>query len=233
MIAASPQTCISESAADDLSEAVCCIYCGLPIAGVQPAHIPDEPIYCCYGCRIAHAVVQEGGTEGAIRWTVVRLGLAIFFTMNLMAFTMTMWSLDVYDVDPDPFQQKLYEVFRWLSMLLALPVFFLLGVPLFHNALISWRSRIVSTDLLIVIAVVAAYGMSTLSVLKGTGAIYFEVGAMVLVMMTLGRWIEAAGRHKATETLDQMMALLPDSVARIRRIGGKTWEESVEPSAVV
>jgi cation transport ATPase len=80
-------------------------------------------------------VTQEKGQSGAVRWTVVRLGLAIFFSMNLMAFTMTMWSLDVYEVQRDPLQQQLFEVFRWLSLVLSLPVFLLLGLPLLHGIL--------------------------------------------------------------------------------------------------
>lgn len=72
-----------------------CLYCDLPVPGSE-----QQAAYCCYGCRFAHAVVREQQGEGAVQWTVIRLGLAIFFTMNLMAFTMTMWSLDVYDVSP-------------------------------------------------------------------------------------------------------------------------------------
>ena len=108
---------------------------------------------------MAHAITEEKGQEGAIRWTIVRLGIAIFFSMNLMAFTMTMWSLDVYEVQRDPFQTQLFEVFRWLSMIFSLPVLLLLGLPLLQNAVISWRQRIFSTDLLIATGVVAAYGI--------------------------------------------------------------------------
>ena len=196
-----------------------CTYCGLPVAARSSAgDAAPATLYCCYGCRFAHAVVQEQGNEGAIRWTVIRLGLAIFFTMNLMAFTMTMWSLDVYDVEPDAFQQKLFEVFRWLSMLFALPVLLLLGVPLLQNALESWHRRVYSTDLLIGLAVIAAYVTSVVNVIRESGTIYFEVGATVLVMITLGRWIEAAGKQKATESLDKLLTLLPETVIRVGRI---------------
>lgn len=195
-----------------------CTYCGLPVqAAGSPVGSVLPALYCCYGCRFAHAVVQEQGDQRAIRWTVIRLGLAIFFTMNLMAFTMTMWSLDVYDVKPDPFQLTLFEVFRWLSMLLALPVLLLLGVPLIQSAFESWRRRVYSTDVLIVLAVVAAYLTSVVNVLRESGAIYFEVGATVLVMITLGRWIEAAGKQKATESLDNLLTLLPDTVSRVKQ----------------
>lgn len=197
-----------------------CAYCGLPVAAV-PLAAKNRPQagYCCYGCRFAHAVVQEQGNEGAIRWTVTRLGLAIFFTMNLMAFTMAMWSLDVYDVEADPFQLTLFQVFRWLSMVLAIPVLLLLGAPLLQNAVESWYRRIYSTDALIVLAVVAAYLTSAVNVVRESGTIYFEVGATVLVMITLGRWIEAAGKQKATESLDKLLTLLPETVTRIELTG--------------
>lgn len=209
-----------------------CTWCDLPLPPAARHSSNREPVYCCYGCRFAHAVVQENGATGALRWTVIRLGLAIFFTMNLMAFSMTMWSLDVYDIQPDPFQQQLYEVFRWLSMLLALPVLLLLAVPLLQNAVLRWPIHIASTDALIGVAVCAAYVTSATSVVRGTGPIYFEVGAMVLVMMTLGRWIEAMGRRRATETLDRMLALLPTTVTRLRPSACKSVEETVSSDSI-
>ena len=198
------------------SDALCCTWCGLPLAGARRSHLPEsESIYCCFGCRMAHAITEEKGEEGAVRWTIVRLGIAIFFSMNLMAFTMTMWSLDVYEVKRDPFQTQLFEVFRWLSMIFSLPVLLLLGVPLLQNAIISWRQRIFSTDLLIATGVIAAYGISVANVLRGEEKVYFEVGATVLVMVTLGRWFEATGKQKATESLDRLAALLPTKAQRV------------------
>ena len=215
---------VSTNAAQD---AVCCTWCGLPLAGVRRNDVTQEThsrpeaeaIYCCFGCRMAHAITEEKGEEGAVRWTVVRLGIAIFFSMNLMAFTMTMWSLDVYDVQRDPFQTQLFSVFRWLSMLFSLPVLLLLGVPMLQNAMISWRQRIFSTDLLIATGVIAAYGISVANVLRGAETVYFEVGATVLVMVTLGRWFEATGKQKATEALDKLAALLPAKAQRVVRDG--------------
>ncbi len=176
-------------------------------------------MYCCFGCRMAHAITEEKGQEGAVRWTIVRLGIAIFFSMNLMAFTMTMWSLDVYDVQRDAFQTQLFEVFRWLSMIFSLPVLLLLGLPLLQNAIQSWRQRIFSTDLLIATGVAAAYLVSAVNVFRGNETVYFEVGATVLVMVTLGRWFEATGKQKATEALDKLAALLPACATRITTDG--------------
>ncbi|MBL8817385.1 MAG: cation-translocating P-type ATPase [Planctomyces sp.] len=207
---------------------VCCTWCSLPVGIQQPTATCDEPIYCCYGCRVAHAITQEKGTEGAVRWTIVRLGISIFFTMNLMAFTMTMWSLDVYEVQPDPFQLKLFEVFRWLSMVFSLPVLLLLGVPLLQNAIESWKNRIYSTDLLIATGVASAYAVSVWNVIFEIPSVYFEVGAMVLLAVTLGRWFEASGKHKATEALDKLAALLPTTAERMNG----THRESIPCSEI-
>lgn len=189
-----------------------CVWCGLPLTG--RAKRRQQAQYCCYGCCLAHAIAEEQGETGQLRWTAIRLGLAIFFTMNLMAFTMTMWSLDVYDVQPDPFQTQLYEVFRWLSMTLTIPVLMLLGLPMLVAAA-TGRGSSFQADVLIVTGVVTAAGLSAVNVVRGAGPIYFEVSAMVLVMVTLGRWLEAEGRQKATAALDRLSALLPDTVTRV------------------
>jgi Cu+-exporting ATPase len=197
----------------------CCTWCGLPVAGVTrvseaTSAADSDAVYCCFGCRMAHAITEEKGQEGAVRWTIVRLGISIFFSMNLMAFSMTMWSLDVYQVQRDPFQTQLFEVFRWLSMILSLPVLLLLGGPLLQSAVASWKQRIYSTDLLIAIGVTAAYFISAVNVIRDVESVYFEVGATVLVMVTLGRWFEAVGKQKATEALDKLAALLPEKATR-------------------
>lgn len=208
------------------TEAVsCCAWCSLPVRSLfqspkkRPTTKPGEPdgpdaVYCCFGCRIAHAIAEERGQSGQVRGTVVRLGLAVFFTMNLMAFTMISWSPDVYGAAAEGTGRRLLEAFRWLSMLLSLPVLLLLGIPLLHNAVISLKQRIYSTDLLIALGVAAAYLVSAWNVVHGSGAVYFEVGAAVLVMVTVGRWLEAAGRQKATESLEGLASLLPETARR-------------------
>lgn len=196
-----------------------CEFCGLPLVGTWWSRgkepVDSGPSFCCYGCRFASSVAQEKGTAGSIRWTLTCLGIAIFFSMNLMVFTMAMWSMDVYDVQPDGTQAAMFSLFRWLCLLLSLPVLMLLGIPLLFNAVHDMRTGRFSTDLLILGGVTAAYVFSTVSVLSGSGRIYFEVGAMVLVMVTLGRWFEATGRHNATEALDELADLLPKTVHRI------------------
>src|SRR5689334_12338977 len=77
---------------------ICCAHCGLPVAGAPADAVPDpdEPEYCCFGCKFAADAAREGATEGEIGKTCLRLGLSVFLSLNVMIFTMWLWTHDVY-----------------------------------------------------------------------------------------------------------------------------------------
>ena len=136
--------------------------------------------------------------------------------MNVMVFSMAMWSAELYD-DPSydtPVAQLMYEVFRWLAMAFSLPVLLLLGEPIAAGVVRALARRAITTDLLILLGVAAAYGYSAVSVFRGEGQIYFEVGCMVLLFVSLGRWLEARGKLRASASLDELARLLPATVRR-------------------
>jgi len=209
----------SVAAGDSLDAA--CDYCHLPVAHAS-GDAAAGPVYCCFGCRLAAEITGDRGAEGEARWTLARLGVAIFLSLNVMMFTMALWSQDLYDaraVGSGPLAASLADLFRYLCLLLSLPVLWLLGLPLLENALATRRRMPVAADLLIVIGVGAAYVYSALSVLRGQGHVYFEVGCTVLVMVTIGRWLEATGKLRTTAALDALEKLLPAEVQVLDHAG--------------
>jgi heavy metal translocating P-type ATPase len=151
------------------------------------------------------------------------LGLAIFLSMNVMMFTMALWTQEMHTADAarEPLAAGLADLFRYLCLVLSLPVLWLLGVPMLEQAY-RGRTAQATTDVLIVVGVAAAFVYSVVSVVRGQGHIYFEVGCAVLVMMTLGRWIEATGKLKTTAALDALERLLPAEV-RVKTAGGSAF----------
>ena len=208
-----------------------CAYCGLPIPQpwwpwISPAPRKDgEKAYCCFGCRFAAAVTRQQGEEGAANWTLVCLGVAVLLTMNVMVFTMALWTQDFYRGEgetPGELAQVLRALFRYLCLLFAFPVILLLGLPLLDNAWDHLRHGLIHTDLLLVIGVVASYLYSVISVVREDGSVYFEVGCMVLVLVTVGRWLEARGRLQTLAAIDALHRLLP-ALARLLRDGEEVW----------
>jgi heavy metal translocating P-type ATPase len=179
-------------------------------------------VYCCFGCRLAAEITGGEGAEGEARWTLVRLGLAIFLSLNVMMFTMALWTQDLYDaraVGSGPLAASLADLFRYLCLLLSLPVLWLLGEPLLESALATRRREAATADLLIVVGVAAAYVYSVISVVRGAGHVYFEVACAVLVMVTIGRWLEATGKLRTTAALDALQKLLPQRVHVVDELG--------------
>lgn len=199
-----------------------CDYCELPIPGSwwtrdrSDSSETDGKQFCCFGCRVAAQITESDAESGQSRALLTRLGIAIFLAMNVMVFTMALWSQDVYGFQlGDEATSVLTDLFRYICLLFSIPVLFLLGQPLLVNAIASTRQGRPSTDLLLSVGILAAFGYSALTVFRGSGHLYFEVVCMVLVLVTLGRWIEASGRQRANTALDELERLVPETVQMV------------------
>lgn len=194
-----------------------CHYCGLPVAGGLD---DTEPRYCCSGCRFASAITAAGGADAQARWLMTRLGIAIFFSMNVMVFTFLLWSQAEGEASGGgAAAAALYGLARHASLLFSAPVLLLLGGPLAENAIDETRRGRLTLDLLLVVGVAAAFGISAYATWRGEGHVYFEVACMVLVAVTLGRWLEAQGKLQTTAALRDLESLLPDRVRLLRSSG--------------
>jgi Cu+-exporting ATPase len=103
-------------------------------------------------------------------------------------------------------------------MLLASGVLVTLGFPLLGEALGELRVRRYGADHLIVIGVGAAYALSVIHVVRGTGSLYFDTVAVVLVVVTLGRLLEATAKRRAAHSVGSALAELPRRLV-VRRAG--------------
>jgi heavy metal translocating P-type ATPase len=190
-----------------------CDYCALPILNSAAAQAnSSEPSYCCYGCRFAAAMAGETANPADLGGAQLRLGLAIFFAMNIMVFTMFLWSQP--EATPSPAAAIMYDIARYVCLLFSLPVLFLLGPSLLVDALAGIKTGKIESSLLLLIGVGASFAYSAFSVFQGHGHVYFEVGVVVLVAVTLGRWLEAQGKLRTTQALRELQTLLPTTVRR-------------------
>jgi heavy metal translocating P-type ATPase len=186
-----------------------CDYCGLPLS----ATVESAPRFCCLGCRMASSITASCGEEGEARWIMARLGLAVFFSMNVMVFTFFLWSQPAGE--PEPAAAALYGLARHACLLFSLPVLLLLGGPVIEEALQEIRRGRPSINVLLASGVAAAFAQSAWATWNGSGHVYFEAACMVLVAVTLGRWLEANGKLETTQALRELEQLLPETVRRV------------------
>lgn len=190
------------------SEAIC-DYCGLPLSGPE---MPGERAYCCYGCRFADSLAISSPVERETWGPASAFGFSVFFTMNVVMLTMALWSY--VGADPTPFERALRGFLTYGALAFSLGVLLLLGRPLVSHAIAGLRQKRFTADLLLATGVLATFAVSIRNTLRGEGPVYYEVGCVILVLVTLGRWLEAVGRSQASRTLDRLERLIPDVTRR-------------------
>ncbi len=168
-----------------------CRHCGL----AAPAGDP----YCCYGCEIAARIGAEGAEEqGRVR---AAMTLSLLLSMVVMMISLLLFAEDVYDVAPGAELAWLGRVYRVLAALLSTPVILMLGIPLVRRAARALAGGRLSMDLLVATGAAAAYGLSIHAVIAGRRGVYFDSATSALLLTTLGRYLEAAGRARASKLL--------------------------------
>ena len=96
-----------------------------------------------------------------------------------------------------------------------------LGYPIFRGAYVSLRVGRPNMDVLIAIAVLAAYGYSMATFLTGGRDPYFDVAVMVLVVVTIGNHVESRIKRAA---LGNRTDLTDSRASEARRMVGDTTE---------
>ena len=106
----------------------------------------------------------------------------------------------------------------WLQLVLATPVQLLIGARFYVGAWRAVRARMGNMDLLVALGTSAAYFYSLYLLLTrpaGTG-LYFDSAAVVIALVTAGKWMEARARRATTAQIKALLSLRPQ-MARVVR----------------
>lgn len=105
----------------------------------------------------------------------------------------------------------------WLQFSLATPVQFWLGARFYRAGWKALRARTGNMDLLVSIGTSAAYGLSIYQwLILDESHLYFEASAVVIVLVRLGKWLEALAKRQTTEAIRALQKLRPDSATVVR-----------------
>lgn len=92
----------------------------------------------------------------------------------------------------------------FLFFLTTILVFFV-GWPILRGAWIGLRARLPNMDVLLALAILAAYGYSIIQFFNRSIDLYFEVAGTLVMIVTIGRYLERGARARATESLKTIM----------------------------
>ena len=179
-----------------------CTHCRLPL-GLRPMQrtLDGELCsFCCYGCCIAFQVKTGRNEEFEATWLLIRLGVGGFLSMNVMLISLVIYA-GAFDADA--------WLIPWIHLLLwifATPALIILGEPYLRETIANARQGRLTSSALVVLGVSAAYAYSVFATIEQSQQVYFDTATMVLMLFTLGSYIEAAGRAKAARDLEPLLA---------------------------
>ncbi len=162
---------------------------------------------CCRG------VIQGDPAEEAAN-TLSRLMLNAFLAMMVMVLSLALYS-DFFYEDTGPMGwgktgQSVRAILQAITMLFATPAVLLLALPILEDAIFTWQVyRRLTTSALIAAGSLAAYGLSVYATFTGQGHTYFETAVMTLLLVTLGRWLDARTQVEGNKALNDLLAKSP------------------------
>ncbi|MCE7989455.1 MAG: cation-transporting P-type ATPase [Caldilinea sp. CFX5] len=235
-----------------------CALCHLPARRTISATFQEETHYfCCYGCRHIYELVAPNLAQGLslaaamgaagldlnapccrgalhgdpveeARKTLARLMFNAFLTMMVMALSVALYSEFFFTWDESG--QGLRSMLQVLSMVFATPAVLLLAIPILEDAVLTFQVyRRLTMSALIAFGTLAAYALSVYATFTGRGHAYFETAGMTLLLVTLGRWLDARTQIEGNRALEELLARAPTTATRINADGR---EEQVALEAI-
>ena len=112
-----------------------------------------------------------------------------------------------------------YNIINWILFALTLPVMLYTAKPFFMHGYKALRNGAANMDVLIALGsgVAFAYSLLTLfGIFKGH--VYFETAAMIVALISIGKYIEVKAKGRTSAAIKSLMNLAPKT-ARVIRLG--------------
>lgn len=148
------------------------------------------------------------------RRTLRQLGVAGLLWMQVMMAAMATWPEFNLDLSAE-----LDTILRWVSLFLTTPIVFYCCGPFFRGALRDLRTRHLTMDVSVSLAIGGAYLAGIWSTVTGVGELYFDAVGMFALFLLAGRYLERRARERTAAATAQLVNLLPASCLRLDRDG--------------
>ncbi|MFA4887081.1 MAG: heavy metal translocating P-type ATPase [Candidatus Nanoarchaeia archaeon] len=105
---------------------------------------------------------------------------------------------------------------KYILWILATPVQFYVGRDFYRGMWAALKNKSANMDSLIAIGTSAAYFFSVYAVLFGLEGQYFEVSAVLITLVLMGKYLEALAKGKTSEAIQKLMSIAPKTALVLR-----------------
>ena len=160
------------------------------------------------------AALRQVDEEG--RKLLRALAVAGFAAMNIMMFSVPVWSGD------GEMGEGTRTLLHWISALIAIPASLYAAQPFFRSAWRALSARRANMDVPISLAVILTLGISIAETLQQGAHAYFDGITMLLFFLLVGRYLDHRLRERARSAARDLLAMQAATAARIDANGAVT-----------
>lgn len=139
-----------------------------------------------------------------------QLGVAGLLWIQVMMAVMATWPEFNLDLSAG-----MDRILRWVSLILTTPIVFYCCGQFFRGALRDLRTRHLTMDVSVSLAIGGAYVAGIWSTITGQGELYFDAVGMFALFLLAGRYLERRARERTAASTAQLVNLLPASCLRL------------------
>ena len=158
---------------------------------------------------------EEAAIESERRERIRGLGISTLFGMQVMLLSIALYASDWYGGMDAGFEQ----LFRWLAMMLTVPVLVWPGRTFFTGAAAALRGRRLTMDVPVALGLSIAFAGSTCATVTGEGEIWFDSVVMFVTLLSAARYLELLARRRATAEIRALARSAPLVATRVRTRG--------------
>ena len=158
---------------------------------------------------------EEAAIESERRARIRGLGISALFGMQVMLLSIALYASEWYGGMEAGFEQ----LFRWLAMMLTVPVLVWPGRAFFTGAVAALRNRSLTMDVPVALGLTIAFAGSAFATVTGEGEVWFDSVVMFVTLLSAARYLELLARRRATATIRALARSAPLVATRVRAGG--------------
>ena len=159
---------------------------------------------------------EEAVIESERRARIRGLGISAVFGMQVMLLSIALYASDHHGGMDAGFEQ----LFRWLAMVLTVPVLVWPGRAFFTGAAAALRGRRLTMDVPVALGLSIAFLGSVFATLAGEGEVWFDSVVMFVTLLNGARYLELLARRRATAAIRALARSAPLVATRVPGSGG-------------
>ena len=157
-------------------------------------------------------LAEEAAIESERRARIRGLGISALFGMQVMLLSIALYASDYYGGMQAGFEQ----LFRWLAMMLTIPVLVWPGRTFFTGAATALRGGRLTMDVPVALGLSIAFVGSAFATVSGEGEVWFDSVVMFVTLLSGARYLELLARRRATAAIRALARSAPLVATRVR-----------------